>query len=214
MYICIFVMLSMLVYQFWIDAARDHLCHTFYFLLPAFINIGINMFFFYIGCKVMRTIKAFNIHQTALISPKKSEQLTSSPNYDEELASSQREIEHRRIAVRNMWTMIIVMLIVNIETTAYSFTLYIWSDNSCYVYETVWVRSLNTVLQRFIQYIIWMYPVFWLFWPVELSCRKKKAITKAKKDKSSRSYSTSETREEDSDNDDYSTPSNNSFKPM
>lgn len=41
---------------------KTELCHSGYFLLPNFVNSIVNGFFFYVGCKVMRTIKDFNRH--------------------------------------------------------------------------------------------------------------------------------------------------------
>lgn len=84
--------------------------------------------------------------------------------------------------MRNMWLMIITMCIVNTYETLYSLALFIWANDNCYVYDNAGLNSLNTIAARFIQYILWMYPVFWLFWPAELSCcSKKNAQAKAPK---------------------------------
>ena len=46
----------------------------------------------------------------------------------------------------------------------------------------IWLQSLSTVMQRSTEFIWWLYPVMWLFWPAELSCRSNAtAATKAKK---------------------------------
>ena len=35
------------------------------------------------------------------------------------------------------------------------------------------MRSLSTVMERSMQFIWWLYPVLWLFWPKEFSCCKR-----------------------------------------
>ena len=73
MYVAVLTFLGFAIYQFWdkkvIDANRSELCKTFYFILPNIVNQIANAFFFYIGLKVMKSVQAFNSHQTALISP-------------------------------------------------------------------------------------------------------------------------------------------------
>jgi len=75
--------------------------------------------------------------------------------------------------------LIIITTIFTVEmyTTLYSITLTIWGDSECFVQPTVWVRSLSTVVQRSLQYIWWVYPIIYLFWPTEarcLCCKKQK----------------------------------------
>jgi len=94
---------------------------------------------------------------------------------DEDLASSQKEIVFRKSAVRNMWIMIITIFLVDTIGTAYSLSLYIWAGGNCFIQDTIWVRSVSTVIQRSIEFVWWLYPVMWLFWPRELSCNKAKA---------------------------------------
>lgn len=73
MYIAALVFVGFTIYQFWdqkvVRNKRSNLCHTFYFILPNIVNQIANAFFFYIGCKVMKSVNEFNSHQTALISP-------------------------------------------------------------------------------------------------------------------------------------------------
>ena len=99
--------------------------------------------------------------------------------YDEVSESAKKEIEFRNKAIRNMWIIIGTICLVVTYNTLYSFILLIWSGESCYVLEGqeyVWVHSLNTIMARSCQYICWLYPLLWLFWPAELSCRKASKI--------------------------------------
>ena len=72
-----------------------------------------------------------------------------------------------------MWTMILTIFIVDTYCTLYSIFLYFFAGPDCYMQDVSWIRSLSTVVERSIQFIWWLYPVMWLFWPSELSCRKK-----------------------------------------
>ena len=65
-----------------------------------------------------------------------------------------------------IWTISLTVAYMTIYTIVYSF----FSDSECYVQEVVWVRSLSTFLERSIQYIWWMYPILWLFWPKDIRC--------------------------------------------
>lgn len=80
------------------------------------------------------------------------------------------EIQSRLKAVRNMniiiWTIALTVGYTTLYTIVYTF----FSNDQCYVSDTVWMRSLSTFLERSIQYIWWMYPILWLFWPNEIRC--------------------------------------------
>ena len=64
MLIVVIVFVCLAVYQFWdkrvIDKNIKSLCHTVYFILPASVNQLANCFFFYVGCKVNKTINELN----------------------------------------------------------------------------------------------------------------------------------------------------------
>jgi len=66
---------------------------------------------------------------------------------DEDLATSQKDIVFRKRAVRNMWIMIITIFLVDTYSTLYSFAL-LWANDSCFLQDTIWVRSLSTVTER------------------------------------------------------------------
>ena len=86
-------------------------------------------------------------------------------------------------AVRNMNIIIWTITLTVAYTTLYTIIYTIWADDYCYVQGTVWVRSLSTFMERSIQYIWWMYPILWLFWPNEIRCvrcccgKKKRSAT-------------------------------------
>ena len=76
-----------------------------------------------------------------------------------------------------MWIIICTIFIADSYSTIYSVTLAIWGGPECYVQDEVWVRSLSTVTERTIHYILWLYPVIWLFWPKEarlMCCNRSK----------------------------------------
>ena len=81
-----------------------------------------------------------------------------------------KEIEFRKKAVFNMWVIICTIFIADTYATLYSMTLAIWGGKDCYVQDEVWVKSLSTVTERTIHYILWLFPVMWIFWPPEARC--------------------------------------------
>jgi hypothetical protein len=58
---------GVIVYQIvetstYIKDADEGLCHTFYFLVPEFINLAIITVFFFVGHKITQTINLYNQH--------------------------------------------------------------------------------------------------------------------------------------------------------
>lgn len=150
MYLAVLTFLVLAIFQKFdkskVSNITSSLCHTIYFILPNCFNQVANGFFFYIGVKVMRTINEFNCHQTALISP--DDNGGGDDSLDNALKTSQKEIMFRRRAVWNMWVIIITIFVVDMYSTAYSFILFFWANDQCFVQDVVWVRSLSTVVQR------------------------------------------------------------------
>ena len=65
---------------------------------------------------------------------------------DEAAKSADREIEFRAKSVRNMWLMFVTIFVVITYNTIYSITLYVWADQTCFIFELEWLNSLNTVI--------------------------------------------------------------------
>ena len=72
-----------------------------------------------------------------------------------------------------MWLIIVTIFTIATYSSLYSVILFVWADSECYVQQHVEVRSLSTVMERSMQFIWWLYPVLWLFWPKEFSCCKR-----------------------------------------
>ena len=89
---------------------------------------------------------------------------------DKMTESSLKEIAMRKKSVRNMWIIILTIFLTETYQTLYSIILAIWSNESCYVQDVVWVKSLSTVVERSLQYVWWMYPIIWLLWPQDFNC--------------------------------------------
>ena len=97
---------------------------------------------------------------------------------DKQLNNLNREIEFRNRAKRNMWITIGVICFVVTYVSLYSLVLYLGPEDQCNISDSEWVRSFSTAIERQIQYIAWLYPMLWLFWPAEAMCQcKKKART-------------------------------------
>ena len=101
---------------------------------------------------------------------------------DKQVANLHKEIEFRNRAKRNMWITIFVFFFVITYVSLYSLVLYLGPDDKCRITDNKWVRSFSTVLERHIQYILWLYPLLWLFWPAEASCQCGRNRKKKKKD--------------------------------
>lgn len=47
--------------------------------------------------------------------------------------ANKSEVEFRRRALRNMWTIIVTIFVVVTYSSLYSIALYIWADSDCFV---------------------------------------------------------------------------------
>ena len=70
-----------------------------------------------------------------------------------------------------MWITISVVGFSVTYVGLYSLTLYLGPENKCNISDSKMVHSLSTAVERQIQYILWLYPIMWLFWPAEASCQ-------------------------------------------
>lgn len=86
--------------------------------------------------------------------------------------SARKEVEFRSRSERNMWIVIITIFIVDTYQLFYSLALVFAGDpNTCFITRSSAVHSFSTFTERSLQYVWWIYPVIWLFWPQELRCR-------------------------------------------
>lgn len=90
---------------------------------------------------------------------------------DKQMKTTHQEIEFRQRAKRNMWITISVVGFCVTYVGLYSLTLYVGPEDKCNISDSKWVHSISTALERQIQYILWLYPLLWLFWPAEASCQ-------------------------------------------
>ena len=71
-----------------------------------------------------------------------------------------------------MWIIVGSIFIAITFQSLYSLVLYFWSNYEyCYIYKG-FIRSAWTIFARSLQYVLWYYPIFWLFWPPGLSLFK------------------------------------------
>ena len=90
---------------------------------------------------------------------------------DKQMKTTHQEIEFRKRAKCNMWITIYVVGFCVTYVGLYSLTLYVGPEDKCNISDSKWVHSISTALERQIQYILWLYPLLWLFWPAEASCQ-------------------------------------------
>jgi len=95
-----------------------------------------------------------------------------------------------------MWIIIATIFVVDTYGTLYSFVLFLWSDDECFIQSNVSVRSFTTVFSRSVQFLWWLYPIMWLFWPKELTCRKHE-VPVVKQPRVKHSFTTGSSQEED-----------------
>ena len=73
-----------------------------------------------------------------------------------------------------MWIVIGTISFVTTYTTIYYLVLYFATDSSCSLAQNKWVHSISSCIERNLQYILWVYPVIWMFWPAEAFCHRSK----------------------------------------
>ena len=140
------------------------LCKTLYFILPNTLNQIVNIVFVFVGCKISNSIREFNNGQLALIEDEA----------DISVVGPKQEILARKRSMRNMWIIIGSISFMVTYQSIYSFVLYFAGDDYCIVVQDRWIRSWSTIFARSLQYILWYYPIIWLFWPPAPSCCRKK----------------------------------------
>ena len=125
-----------------------------------------NVVFVVIGLRISKSIVAFNNGQLALIADEA----------EMSVQGTQQEIRARRRTMVNMWLIIGTISFIATYETLYSAILFIWGDRRyCFVVKNYQVVSASTVFARSLQFLIWYYPIIWLFWPPAPSCCRKKA---------------------------------------
>ena len=81
--------------------------------------------------------------------------------------------------------------------------LYFWSDlDYCYILKDDNFRSMWTIFARSSDYVLWFYPILWLFWPLEFTICKKK-----RKDRESNRKSLNSEKEDYGSDEDYGSES-------
>ena len=74
-----------------------------------------------------------------------------------------------------MWLIIGTISFVVTYEILYSSILFLWGDKRyCHILQNYNAWAFSTITSHSFQYVLWYYPVFWLFWPPKPSfCRKK-----------------------------------------
>ena len=97
----------------------------------------------------------------------------------------------------NMWLIMGTISLVVTYETLYSSILYVWGDKKyCHILTNYYAWAASTISSHSFQYVLWYYPVFWLFWPPKPSCCRKKP-----KKKEDSGYSLDKEEEEQSEDD-------------
>ena len=69
---------------------------------------------------------------------------------------------------------IFTITIVVTYTCLYSIILFAFGNETCRLSDNQWTYSIQAVIERNLQYVMWVYPVLYLFWPAEAHCHCRK----------------------------------------
>ena len=71
-----------------------------------------------------------------------------------------------------MWVTIASISLSVTYTLLYS-SILLWAapEGRCNYSDNPLVHAISTWFERNLQYVLWTYPVFWVFWPAEAHCR-------------------------------------------
>ena len=79
-----------------------------------------------------------------------------------------RQISLRNQALCRMWLVIISMAATSMFLMVYSVLLFAFTNDHCLLFESnTTVAGVITVAARMIQYVIWVWPMVYVFWPAE-----------------------------------------------
>ena len=130
---------------------------------------------------------------------------------DAAVQGTKKEIIARKRSVINMWIIIGTISTLVTYQSIYSLTYYFFSNEEfCFIVSNYKIEAVSTFAARSSQFVLWYYPIFWLFWPGSSSLCKRQA--KAQNRQVSRQMS-QEQRGEMSEDDwsEADTKSNTSF---
>ena len=65
-----------------------------------------------------------------------------------------------------MWLLIVSLTLVSLYGYVYSQTIYFTPETQCYFNDvSIFIYNLNTIVERFVTYVLWTAPVIYVFWP-------------------------------------------------
>ena len=72
-----------------------------------------------------------------------------------------------------MWMILGSICVVSTFNSLYSLLLFYLAENStCHILTDPYKVSSITITQRSLNYVLWYYPIIWLFWPPGLLKKK------------------------------------------
>ena len=122
-------------------------CQSPEFVIQASLNLAIVIIFLISACSTTKMIRA---------------QIQMSKDDPTFLAIN----ESRRVAMSNVWMLLIWLLVVAVESWSYSFVLLMTSEEECLPMDIPqWWKDLIAFVDRELNYQLWFIPLIWLFWP-------------------------------------------------
>lgn len=62
-----------------------------------------------------------------------------------------------------MWIIIVSLTLTNSYVYLYSQILY--ANENCQYFSNVHVYNTSTIIERIIEYVLWLFPIIFVFWP-------------------------------------------------
>ena len=127
------------------------------------------------GYRIHQGVKAVNAQQMDLLLDTD----TQAKDNDHMAISAKQEVRFRKRSERNMWIVILTIFVVDTYMMLYSMIL-AWGTDNCLLTDSPTVHSFSNIFERSLQYVWWLFPVIWLFWPNDARCeclRRKRSRT-------------------------------------
>ena len=126
----------------------ESICHSGAYILVQLINLIIMIGFFVLGYFITKRV---NMQDEA----------------EDQIEMIFRQ-QVQRQALKNLWLIIYVFSIVQAYYSLYCFVLYFTQGNCMYPTDIMAIEVFFWTLTRSMQYLVWVYPIMYIFWPRSL----------------------------------------------
>lgn len=152
-------------------------CHSFEFIFGGIVQLALTTLFVAFTFKIQQATRLHNDTILDRIRLAESESLLDRIRL-EQVKMDRAILKARVDSLRNLRVTIAVMWFASFFSLVYSVCVQIFYDEQCQAAINTVLNSFFTLLDRFSSYLLWQYPVIYIFWPTKRHQAQEKRIHK------------------------------------